>query len=77
MKRRLYHFKDLIADKIEYYHVVRAIDNNGVKGVIYHLCNNLTEEQKEKLSKYDNVRISECYMKYAPEIKHDVLFITE
>lgn len=74
-KRKLYHFSDLINDGIMFFNFMSVKDNNGKKGIRYLLSNPLTEDQKEKLSKYDNVIISSAVYRYAPEIKHDSIIL--
>ena len=74
-KRKLYHFSDLINDKIMYFDFMHVKDGNENKGVKFLLSDPLTESQKEKLSKYDNIIISSVSYKYAPEIKHDTIIL--
>ena len=75
-KRKLYHFSDMIKDNINFIDMDPVTEKNtGKKGYRYLLSNPLTEEQKTKLSKYDNVVIQSAYYRYAPEIKHDVLIL--
>ena len=44
-------------------------------GTAYVMYSRLTEEQKAELKKYENVRLTVCWKPYAPEIRHDVVFI--
>lgn len=44
-------------------------------GTVYIMYSRLTEEQKAELKKYENVRLTNCWKPYAPEIRHDVVFI--
>lgn len=44
-------------------------------GTVYIMYSRLTEEQKVELKKYENVRLTNCWKPYAPEIRHDVVFI--
>lgn len=44
-------------------------------GTAYIMYSRLTEEQKAELKKYENVRLTICWKPYAPEIRHDVVFI--
>ena len=74
-RRKLYHFHNMIQDNIEYFDFQYVSNNQGQKGTRYLLSNPLTEEQKNKLEKYDNVIISECHYRYAPEIKHTTLIL--
>lgn len=64
---------------IEYHSFLEIPQDDGSVVVRYVLSKPITESQKSELSKYDNVRILEkgATYKYAPEIKYDVLYITE
>ena len=74
-RRKLYHFEDMVlTDKIKFFDCYQ-VKYKGQNGWIYLLSDILTDDQRKKLSKYDNVIISECNYKYAPEIKHDNLII--
>jgi len=44
-------------------------------GTAYVMYSRLTEEQKSELKKYENVRLTVGWKPYAPEIRHDVVFI--
>lgn len=44
-------------------------------GAAYVMYSRLTEEQKSELKKYENVRLTVVWKPYAPEIRHDVVFI--
>lgn len=44
-------------------------------GTAYIMYSRLTEEQKSELKKYENVRLTVGWKPYAPEIRHDVVFI--
>lgn len=44
-------------------------------GTAYIMYSCLTEEQKSELKKYENVRLTVGWKPYAPEIRHDVVFI--
>lgn len=46
-----------------------------VEGTGYLMCGKLTDQQKELLRRYSNVVLSVVHYKYAPEIKHDAVFI--
>ena len=74
-RRKLYHFHNMIQDNISFFDYQYVKDNKGNKGTRYLLADPLTDDQKKKLSKYDNVIISECKYKYAPEIHHQTLII--
>lgn len=41
----------------------------------YIMYSRLTEEQKSELKKYENVQLTVGWKPYAPEIRHDVVFI--
>ena len=58
-----------------YFDFMHVKDGNENKGVKFLLSDPLTESQKEKLSKYDNIIISSVSYKYAPEIKHDTIIL--
>ena len=62
---------------IDDYH--RVVNNNDktIKGVRYRLANRLTQEQKDYILSFKNTIISDCYLKYAPEIKYDVVIILD
>ena len=44
-------------------------------GTAYIMYSRLTEEQQAELKKYENVRFPTDSKPYAPEIRHDVVFI--
>lgn len=75
-----YHFCEFVQEfryyKFDRMYVTRD-DGKKCYGYLYTLESNLTDEQKEKLVKYNNVKlfISEC--RYAPEIKKSAIFIGE
>ena len=74
-RRKLYHFETMLKDGLTYFDCHAVKSDDGKKGTRYLLCNKLTEAQKEHLQKFDNVVISSCYYRYAPELKHDTLII--
>ena len=74
-RRKLYHFRDLINDKIMFFDFMSVKDANGNRGTRFLLSDQLTEKQKEKLNKYDNVIISSAAYKYAPEIRHNSIIL--
>lgn len=76
-RRKLYHFSDMVKDKIDFFDFSRVVNGNGAKGTRYTLSNRLTDEQREKLSKYDNVIMSECHYKYAQELRYDTLILLD
>ena len=49
--------------------------SGGVSGYFYWLANKLTDKQKGELKEYGNVQFLVSQCQYAPEIKHDVLFV--
>lgn len=64
-RRKLYHFADLIRDNITFcdYHTVT--DGHGNKGTSYLLADPLTDEQMDRLKKYDNVVLTTCESRIA------------
>lgn len=74
-RRKLYHFCNLISDGINFYHFEAVKDNSGNRGTRFLLSDPLTDSQKEKLYKYDNVIISNASYRYAPEIKRDTIIL--
>lgn len=74
-RRKLYHFKNLVADGIECCDYHNVTSPTGQKGIRYMLSKPLTSEQKRKLNNYDNVVISYACYKYAPQIKYDTLIL--
>ena len=75
MKRRKATATDLIDIKAYYHNTYRVKLNNGTRGTVYILDNSLTNEQREFISKFDNVHIGYSKCQYAPEIKHTALFL--
>ena len=57
--------------------VVGMFEDLGVTmyGTAYVMYSRLTEEQKSELKKYENVRLTVSWKPYAPDIRHDVVFI--
>lgn len=48
----------------------------GKKGIRYVLDKYLTDEETKALQQsYKNIVVSDCYYRYAPEIKHSVIII--
>lgn len=76
-RRKLYHFKNMLADGINFFDCHPVIAPEGQKGMRYILCDKLTQEQKDRINDYDNTYISYCQYRYAPEIKYDTLIITK
>lgn len=64
---------------IDYHSFSEHPQGDGTVVVRYVLCKPLTRDQVEKLKEYSNVKFSKdgATYKYAPEIKYDVLYITE
>ena len=75
-----YHFSEFVRE-FRYYKFDRmfVIRDDGKKcyGFLYTLESNLTGEQKEKLVKYNNVKLFVSQCQYAPEIKKSAIFIGE
>lgn len=75
-----YHFSDFVQEfryyKFDRMHVMRD-DGKKCYGFLYTLETNLTDEQKEKLIKYNNVQLFISQCQYAPEIKKSAIFIGE
>ena len=68
---------DLLRLGIEYHSFARVKNKEGMKGWRYTLCKSLTDEQREVLAKFKNVVLSSCQHRYAPEIRHDVVILTD
>lgn len=75
MKRRKATATDLIDIKAYYHNTYRVKLNNGTRGTVHILDNNLTTEQREFLDRFDNVHIGYSRCQYAPEIKCDAVFL--
>lgn len=74
-RRKLYHFEDMVlTDKINFYDCYQ-VKYKGQNGWIYLLSDKLTDDQREKMKRYDNVIITSCRCQYAPEIMHDSLIL--
>lgn len=76
-RRKLYHFHNMIEDGLDFFDSMRVANDEGKKGCRYILSNKLSEEQKAKLSKYDNVIFSNATYRYAPEIKYDAIILLD
>lgn len=74
-RRKLYHFKDMVADGIEFFEFRSIKRQDGRRGTLYVLDKHLTSAQKEKISKYDNTEVCTVARSYAPEIKHSTLIL--
>ena len=48
---------------------------NGVKGTVFVMCCKLSEKQREEILSYKNTKIGTRQFRYAPEIKHDLIFL--
>ena len=59
-RRRLYHFKNLLADGISFYDFHAVTDSSGNRGTSYLLSQPLTSAQADRLKQYDNVIITTC-----------------
>ena len=46
-------------------------------GTLYKLCKPLNDAQKTELIKYNNIRLYIAQCQYAPEIKHNALFVAD
>ena len=68
---------DIINNDIKYFASQRVKNANGVKGTRFILDAPLTEAQKSALKGYKNIIYSNCYYKYAPEIKYNTLIILD
>lgn len=75
--RKLFHFSDLLKNKIEFYDISRVKDENGRKGTRYMLCDKLTDTQIDLLMNYDNVIVSTAVYRYAPELKRHTLILLD
>lgn len=56
----------------------RTLEDNSVikiRGFLYKISKPLTDEQKEYLLKFKNVKLFNSQCQYAPEIKHNAVFI--
>ena len=77
MRRIKASFIDIISNDIKYFASQRVKSADGVKGIRFILDAPLTETQKSALKGYKNIIYSNCYYKYAPEIKHCTLIILD
>ena len=57
------------------YHAFSKVSGEMGSGYRYTLSNKLTQEQKDYLAQYSNVRIGDAKYKYAPEIKYDTVIL--
>lgn len=49
----------------------------GIKGYFYRMDKPLTDEQREYVSGFSNVSLHTSTCEYAPEIKHNVVFLAD
>lgn len=69
---------DLYNIGVEWFKTTRVIyQPNGARGTRYILDKELTTEQINYLSQFQNVILSTCYYKYAPEIKHKTVLLMD
>ena len=75
MKKRKYTFEQFNTEYnfIHYEPVYNT--KTGKKGIRYVTPEPFTDEEKKAFKAYSNVVVSECYIKYAPEIKHGSIII--
>lgn len=70
--------QDLYHIGVEYFASARVTNKNtGERGYRFILEKPLTAEQVEYISKFKNVILSDCYFKYAPEIKHPTILLLD
>ena len=61
-----------------FYKYNRYIDNKGNKGYIYYLSEKLSDNDKNILKKkYNNIDFYIATTEYAPEIKTDIIFLSD
>lgn len=77
MKKKKASFYDIINNDIKYFASQRVKNADGIKGIRFILDAPLTEAQKSALKGYKNIIYSNCYYKYAPEVKHATLVILD
>ena len=77
MKRKKMQLSDLIAANINYFAFSRVKNAAGVKGWRYVLEKPLTTEQLEAVKKYNNVILSSCAYRYAPELTYSTIIILD
>lgn len=60
------------------YNYFRKVSFRGVGGYIYHMCQPLTQDEREDITRnYQNTYISRGNYRYAREIQFDVVFLGE
>ena len=72
MKKRKIPFS-VIAD-LGYYKYTPAKEEN-IPGILYFMCDKLTEAQKTDILKYNNTKLFISVCQYAPEIKYNCIFV--
>lgn len=61
-----------------FYKYVRYIDGKGNKGYLYYLSETLSDDAKNMLKqKYNNINFYKCNPQYAPEIEHNIIFLSD
>lgn len=74
IKLNMYDLYDMGIDWFES-HRVHDKDNN--YGTRFVLDKQLSSNQLDTINNYKNVIISECYYRYAPEIKHTTIILMD
>ena len=59
------------------YHSFSRVKNDKESGYRYILSNKLTKEQEDYLKGFENVRLGDAQLKYAPEIKYPTVIIID
>ena len=70
-------FYDLYEMGYVWFNSQDVIDRLGNKGVRYTLEKRLTDQQKQELLQYDNVRINTCSYKYDCNIVYDTIILLD
>lgn len=60
-----------------YCYSMRTKLNGIVKGVLFHMCEPLTHEEKQEIMNYGNTKLTWGFHNYAPEIHFDVVFLAD
>lgn len=53
------------------------LENKKIPGYMYTLEKQLSDNIKTEINSFDNTIISSCCYRYAPEIKHDCVFLAD
>ena len=70
--------KATLKDIPTFYKYNRYIDNKGNKGYIYYLSEKLSNNDKNILKeKYNNIDFYIATTEYAPEIEHNIIFLSD